>query len=79
MVDDGTIFRFNTAQCQDDPEAAEDVIMELCEVCSTAWATSALSLRFWDTLDGPWIDDFSEATHSTFLVEIMPDDDDDDD
>ena len=52
--------------------------MELCEVCSTAWATSALSLRFWDTLDGPWIDDFSEATHSTFLVEIMPDDDDDD-
>ena len=39
------------------------------------WETNAVTLRFWDSLDGPWMDDWSEATNDSFYLEIESDDD----
>ena len=73
LVAESTIFKFNTEQCQDDPEKAQEIIEECCFLCGCAWDTEMVSLRFWDSLDGPWIDDWYEATQSFFYVEVSDD------
>jgi len=69
------IFRFNTEQCLEDAEKAQEAIEECAVICGCMWETSAVTLRFWDSLDGPWIDDWSEATNDSFYLEIESDDD----
>ena len=74
LVKDTTIFKFNTQQCHDDPEKALEAIEECCVICGTAWDTNSVTIRYWDSLDGPWIDDWEEATNDHFFVEIEADD-----
>lgn len=57
-----------------DPEKAQDAMDRCCEVCGMMWGVDSLTVRFWDSLDGPWLDDWTEATQDSFYVEIESDD-----
>jgi len=74
VVADSQIFKFSTKQCMNDPEKAQDAMDRCCEVCGMMWDVDSLTVRFWDSLDGPWLDDWTEATQDSFYVEIESDD-----
>ena len=70
LVSNSTIFRFSTSQCRENPERAQEAIEECCFACGSVWGTNSVTIRYWDTLDGPWLDDWGEASGDDFFVEV---------